>query len=181
MVSAKKAAGFSLLELLLYIVVVSVALAGLLSMYQQAVARSADAIASRQALEAGYELLEEIEAMPFTYCDVSDPAAATAASPAACSVAQGLSPGPGKSRGSLSAPFNNVGDYGGYSQSGITDITGRAASGLAGYSMSVALSQPALPGVPSASVIRIDVTVSGPYSTQVITGYRVRHSPNALP
>lgn len=173
--------GFTFIELIIFIVVSSIALVGVLAMYQQATARSGDAIASRQAAEAASALLEEIQAMPFTYCDPSDPAAASAASPADCAMSQGLSPRAGKSRGSLTAPFNNVGDYGGYSQTGITDINGSAAPGLGAYKIAVALSQPAFPGVPAGAAIRIDITVSGPYATQTITGYRLRHSPNALP
>lgn len=173
--------GFTLIEMTIFIVVVSIALTGVLALYQQASARSGDAIVAKQALEAGYALLEEIQSMPFTYCDVSDPAAAEAVSSAACSVPQGLSPRAGKARGSLTAPFDNVGDYGGYSQTGVTDINGLAAPGLEAYSISVALTQPALSGVPAQSVIRIDVTVAGPYGQQLMTGYRIRHSPNATP
>lgn len=179
--SPKANGGFTFVELVIFIVVSSIALVGVLSMYQQATARSSDAIASRQSAEAAYALLEEIEAMPFTYCDPSDPAAGAAASPADCSMPQGLSPGAGKSRGSLTAPFNNVGDYGGYSQTGITDINGNPAPGLGAYSIAVSLSQPALPGVSADAAVRIDILVTGPYGSQTITGYRLRHSPNALP
>lgn len=173
--------GFTFIELVVFLVVSAIALVGLLSLYQQTVAKSADVIVSRQAMEAAYALLEEIQAMPFTYCDVSDPAAATATSASGCSIPQGLTPASGKSRGSLTAPFNNVGDYGGYSRVGIVDINGAAAPGLASYTIAVALSQPALPGVPANDVIRIDVTAGGPSGKQTVTGYRLRHSPNALP
>jgi MSHA pilin protein MshD len=173
--------GFTLIEVVVFIVVSSIALVGVLSLYQQAVARSADAIVSRQALEAAYALLEEVQAMPFTYCDLSDPAVATATSAAGCSTPQGLSPIAGKSRGSLSSPFNNVGDYGGYSETGITDINGIAAPGLASYRMAVALSNTSVTGISASDAIRIDITVMGPSGSQVVSGYRIRHSPNATP
>lgn len=174
-------AGFTFVEMVVFIVVSSTALVGVLALYQQATARSAETIVSRQAMEAAYGLLEEIQAMPYTYCEVSDPVAATATSSAGCSKPQGLTPSAGKSRGSLTAPFNNVGDYGGYSRTGIADINGNATPGLASYTISVALSQPALAGVAVGDLIRIDVTVGGPSGAQTVTGYRLRHSPNALP
>lgn len=173
--------GFTLVELVVFLVVSSIALVGVLILYQQATARAADGIVSRQALEAAYELLEEIQAMPFTFCQPSDPAAATAASSAGCASPQGLTPAPGLARGSLTAPFANVGDYGGYSRVGIVDINGNPAPNLSTRSIAVALSQPTVAGVPAGGAIRIDITVTGPYGAQTVTGYRLRHSPNALP
>lgn len=173
--------GFTMIEVIVFLVVSSIALVGVLSLYQQAVSRSGDTIVSRQASEAAYALLEEIQAMPFTYCDINDPAAATASSAAGCSIVQGLSPAPGKARGSLSAPFGNVGDYGGYAEVGVADVNGSAAPGLGAYGISVALANVAVGAVPAADAIRIDVVVTGPFGSQVVSGYRIRHSPNALP
>lgn len=181
MVNRRRASGFTFVELVIFIVVSSIALVGVLALYQQATARAADALVSRQAREAAHELLEEIQAMPYTFCVTSDPAAPTAASTAGCATAQGLTPVGGKTRGSLTNPFTNVGDYGGYSRVGIVDIGGGALPGLAAYSISVGLSQPALAGVVAGAVIRIDVTITGPYGSYTVTGYRLRHSPNALP
>lgn len=173
--------GFTLVELVVFIVVSAIALVGVFAMYGVAMAKSADAIVARQAQEAAYSLLEEIQAMPFTYCDASDPSAAAATSVAECATPQGLAPASGKSRGSLTAPYSNVGDYGGYSQIGIADINGNPVAGLGGYKFSVALSQAAVSGIASGDAVRIDVTVTGPSGPQTVTGYRMRHSPNALP
>lgn len=181
MVRLRHASGFTFVELVIFIVVSSVALVGVLALYQQATAKAADTIVSRQAREAAHELLEEIQSMPFTFCVTSDPAASTAGSTAGCNTVQVLSPVAGKSRGSLTNPFTNVGDYGGYSRVGIVDIAGGALPGLSAYTISVALSQPALTGIPSSELIRIDVAVSGPYGPLTVSGYRLRHSPNALP
>lgn len=177
----RRPGGFTLIEVVIFLVVSSIALVGVLALYQQAVARSADAIVSKQASTAAYALLEEIQAMPFTYCDINDPAASTATSSAGCSIAQGLIPAAGKARGSLSAPFSNVGDYGGYAESGIADINGNAAPGLSKYRMSVALSNVAVGAAAPADAIRIDITIEGPSGPQVVSGYRIRHSPNATP
>ena len=173
--------GFTFIEVVVFIVVTSIALVGVLALYQQATARSADTIVSKQAMEAGYAMLAEIQAMPFTYCDLSDPVAATATSPSSCSSPQGLTPQSGKARGSLTAPFNNVGDYGGYSETGIADINGNAVPSLGAYILVVSLSSVAVAGVPSSDSVRIDVTVTGPSGPQTISGYRMRHSPNAMP
>lgn len=178
----RRARGFSFVELVIFLVVSAIALVGVLALYQQAVARSSDVIASKQAMEAGYALLEEIQAMPFTYCQVGDPNASTATSAAGCSLApQGLAPAAGKSRGSLSSPFANVGDYGGYSATRVADINGSPVPGLEAYSVLVTLTPKALAGVPSSSAVLIEIRIAGPYGAQTISGYRLRHSPNALP
>ena len=63
--------GFSLVELLIFIVVVSAALAGVLRIFNEATARSADPAERRQALAIAESLLEEVSLMPFTFCDMS--------------------------------------------------------------------------------------------------------------
>lgn len=173
--------GFTLIELIVYIVVSAAALSGVLLVFQQATAKSSEAIVAKQALESAQALLEEIELMPYTWCDPTDPGAPNASSAAGCSTPQGLSPAPGKSRGSASSPFENVGDYGGYSASPPVDISGAALPGLANYRISVSLSNVAAGPAPSSDAIRVDVTVTGPSGAQTLTGYRLRHSPNALP
>lgn len=172
--------GFTLIEIVVFLMVSSIALVGVLKVYQLSVSRSADGVASKIAIEAAYSLLEEIEVMPFTYCDTSDSALMTAVSIAGCATPQGLSPFPGKSRGGA-VPFSNVGDFGGYSQLGIRDLNGNAILGLESHRITVRLTQPSVAGVAAANVIKIEVEVSGPYSTHSVFGYKFRHSPNATP
>jgi MSHA pilin protein MshD len=178
----RSARGLSLVELVVFIVVVSAALAGVLQVFQQSVLASADPMLRRQALAIAESLLEEVQLMPFTYCDPDDANVETATSIAGCaSLPESIGPEPGETR--FAAPqFDNVNDYNGYTMSGIVDITGAAAPGLSGYSASVSVAAAALGTITAASgdALRITVTVSGPGGVSVtLDGYRSRHAPNA--
>jgi MSHA pilin protein MshD len=180
--SRPRVRGLSLVELIVFIVVVSAALAGVLSVFVTATTASADPLLRRQALAIAESLLEEVQLMPFTYCDPDDANVASATSAAGCaSLVQGIGPNPGETRfGPLQ--FDNVGDYAGYSMSGIVDITNTAVPGLSGYSASVAIAATALGSITAASgdALRITVTVNAPGGTSVVLdGVRARYAPNA--
>ena len=184
--------GLSFIELIVFIVVVSVCLAGVLAAINIGVQHSADPMVRKQALAAAESLLEEIELQPFTFCDPRDPSAPSAASsavgPTGCSAA-GFSMdtpanwGVGKSR--YASPFfDNVADYNNFSMNGtLNDIFQQASSRLAGYSASVSVSQVGSgfgATVPASDVLRINVTVTGNGETVTLTGFRFRHSPNLV-
>jgi len=180
--TARAQRGLSLIELVMFIVVLGIALAAVLSLFGQAVARSADPALQRQALAIAESLLEEAMLMPFTFCDPDDANLETATSSAGCaSLSEGLGPEAGETR--FATPqFDNVNDYNGYAMAGIVDITNTAVAGLSGYSASVAVSPDALGSLTAASgdVLRVRVTVTGPGGTSVVLdGYRTRHAPNA--
>jgi MSHA pilin protein MshD len=147
-----------------------------------ATAASADPMQRRQALAIAESLLEEVMTMPFTICDPDDANVATAADAAGCaSLVQGLGPNAGETRGGA-AGFDNVGDYAGYTMSGIVDITGTAVAGLAGYAARVDVAAAALGGIAAASgdALRITVTVTAPDgSSLALDGVRTRHAPHA--
>ena len=174
--------GLSLVELILFIVVVSAALAGVLSVFLPATAASADPMLRRQALAIAESLLEEVQLMPFTYCDPDDANLETAASNAGCaSLVQGIGPNAGETR-SGSPQFDNVGDYHGYAMSGAVDLNNSAIGGLGGYSASVAVAATALGSIAAASgdALRITVTVTAPGGTSIVLdGVRTRQAPNA--
>ena len=188
--------GVSLVELIVFIVIVSIGVAGVVGALNMATRASADPMIQKQALAIAEALLEEVQLMPFTYCDPDDPQAATALSAAvgatgctAAAAVENLGPeatppyGP-ETRTSATTPFDNVNDYNGYSMSGITDITGAAIPGLGGYTATVSVANQALGAVPASDSLRITVTVTGPpgsNTTVVLDGYRVRYAPNALP
>jgi MSHA pilin protein MshD len=173
--------GFTLIELIMFIVVVSGALAGVLSVLIEATRGSAQPQLRRQALAIAESLMEEVQLMPFTYCDPDDPVADTAASAAACTTAEASGPEAGETR-SGSPQFDNVNDYHGYSMvSGITNIMGTAIPGLSAYSASVSVQPAALGSVASSDALRITVTVTGPGGTQVkLEGWRTRYAPNGI-
>ena len=181
-VAARPARGLSLVELILFIVVVSAALAGVLSVFLPATTASADPMLRRQALAIAESLLEEVQLMPFTYCDPDDANLETATSSAGCaSLVQGIGPNAGETR-SGSPQFDNVGDYHGYSMSGIVDLSNTAVAGLGGYAANVAVTATALGSITAASgdALRITVSVTGPGGTSVVLdGVRTRQAPNA--
>jgi MSHA pilin protein MshD len=178
----QRASGLSLIELVIFIVVVSSALAGVLTVFITATASSADPMLRRQALAIAESVLEEVQLMPFTFCDPDDANAESAASSAGCaSLAEGPGAEPGETR--FTTPqFDNVNDHHGYSMAGIVDITNSAVSGLAGYSASVVVAPAALGsiGAGSGDALRITVSVTGPGATTIsLDGYRTRYAPNA--
>src|SRR3982750_4492035 len=77
--------GLSLIELVVFMVVLSAALAGVLRVFIQAGAHSADPLQRRQALAIAEALLDEVEQMSFTWCAPDDAnAALTVTSAAGC-------------------------------------------------------------------------------------------------
>src|SRR3981081_2156421 len=72
--------GVSLIELIVFIVVVSIGVAGVVGALSMATRASAHPMIQKQALAIAEALLEEVQLQPFTYCDPDDPQAATALS-----------------------------------------------------------------------------------------------------
>lgn len=179
---ALKQRGLTLIELVLFITVVSAALAGVLSVFVQSTLRSADPVQRRQALAIAESLLEEVQLMPFTFCDGDDANVETATSTAACAgTAEAIGPEAGENR-FTSPPFDHVNDYHGYSMASIVDISNTAVPGLVGYSASVSVAATALNTLTAASgdALRISVTVTSPNGASLtLDGYRSRHAPNA--
>jgi len=181
-VSIHRLRGLSLIELVIFIAVVSAALAGVLAVFIQSTGTSADPMLRRQSLAIAQSLLEEVSLMPFTFCDGDDANVTTATSTAGCaSGTDAIGPETGENR-FVTPQFDNVNDYHGYSMSGIVDITNTAVAGLSGYSASVAVTAAALNTMTAASgdVLRISVTVTDPRGgTLTLDGYRTRYAPNA--
>lgn len=185
--STRASAGLTLVEMLIFVVVVGIGLAGVLVAIDNSTARSADPMIRKQALAAAESLLEEILQQPFTYCDPRDDSAPTATASAvganACSQASYVMDTPGnwgagKSRYGPEF-FNNVADYNGLGIAPLQDLLQQASSRLAGYSASIAVSQAGGGfGVANADVLRVDVSVSGGGDSVTLSGFRFRHSPN---
>ena len=177
-------AGISLVELVMFIIIVSVALAGVLSVMNITTKSSADPMVRKQAISVAESLLEEIEAQPFTWCDPDDPNVSTATSTAGCTTVQGLTPTAGESRYSTTVPYDNVGDYGGFSMNPILDLNGSAVATLSGATASVTIAQAgiALGLSDNTDALQIDVRVQrNPDIDITVTGYRFRFAPNTGP
>ena len=83
--------GLTLIEIIVFIVVVGIALTAILLVMNGSAARSSDPLVRKQALAIAEGLLEEVQSMPFTYCDADDAhvasaeqATVNAADPAQC-------------------------------------------------------------------------------------------------
>jgi MSHA pilin protein MshD len=197
----RKAAGLSLVEQIVFIVVVGVGLAGVLAALNMATRVSVDPMTQKQALAIAEAMLEEVQLMSFTYCDPDDAQAATAESATegvtGCSAGgveaigpEGSAPYGPEARTSATFPFDNVNDHHNFSMAGgITNIAGDAIAGLSDYSVSVTVAGQAIPAVgairaiPVTDSLLVTVTVTHPPTnlTLVLHGYRTRYAPNALP
>ncbi|MDH4285515.1 MAG: prepilin-type N-terminal cleavage/methylation domain-containing protein [Gallionellaceae bacterium] len=182
--------GISLIELIMFIIIVGIALAGVLLVMNRVTASSADPLVRKQALAIAESLLEEVELMPFTFCDPDDINAASAvvaaiAANGCATTVETLGPEAGEARYSATTPFDNVSDYHGFNSAtdgGIKDITGTTITALNGYSASINVSAAALPNVAAGDALLIAVTVTGPDGLPVIVeGIRTRHAPRVLP
>lgn len=173
--------GVSLIELLVFIVVVGVAVTGVLAVYSQSARASADPVMRKQAAAIAESLLEEVLAKPFTYCDPDDAAAETAASADDCAVAEtAMGAEPDESRYSNTKPFDNVNDYHDFAMTGIKDLTGADVPGLTGYSAQIEVQRVGIfNGIPDGETLRVTVTVTTPGNDVArLSGYRTRHAPN---
>lgn len=193
--------GVSLVELIVFIVIVSVAVAGVLLALTVSTRASADPLITKQALAIAEAMLEEVQLMPFTYCDPDDTNADSANSAAGCTGGAGgandesklpLGPETGETRLSTTTPFDNVNDYNTFTMTGVTDIANDPPiTALADYKVAVTVAGQAIPAfapapaIPSTEALLITVTVTWPAAapqvTVILHGYRVRYAPNALP
>lgn len=190
--------GLTLLEVVVFIVVLAVGFAGMLILYNQVTRSSVDPVVRKQALAIAQSLLEEIELMPYTYCDPDDANVATASSaavaPNGCAaLPEALGAEGGETRYSNTQRFDNVSDYRNFCMgpgvpacpdASITTASGSTVAGLADYRVDVSIEQIGaadFPAVPADAGLRIVVTASHVPSgtTASLTGYRFRYAPNS--
>ncbi|MDO8890856.1 MAG: prepilin-type N-terminal cleavage/methylation domain-containing protein [Sulfurimicrobium sp.] len=147
--------GLTLIELLIFIVVVSVGVVGILSVMNQTTRYSSDPMVRKQAIAVAESLLEEILVKDF-----SDPdgVAATEAS-------RDL--------------YDDVDDYSGFSASPVKDINGSVLLDGAGnplnFTASVSVTAQAFDVVPGADAKLITVSVSGRGETITLSAYKVNY------
>jgi len=182
--------GASLVELILFVVIVGIALGGVLLAMNTTMRGSADPLIRKQALAIAESLLEEVELMPFTYCDPDDINAASAVSATVggngcSSTVEAIGPEAGETRYHAVTPFDNVNDYHGFgsiADGGLRDITGGAIAALGGYSASISVGNATLSNVAAGDALLVSVTVTGPDGAPVVMeGIRTRYAPRALP
>ena len=158
MCTRRRQHGISLVELIMFIVIVSVSLAGVLLVMNVTSKSSADPLVHKQALAAAQSLLEEIELQDFISA-----AGATAA----------------VTQANRASQYHIVSDYQGFATTGIYTVDGVAPiAGLGNYNVNVSVANAALGSITSGSgnAVLITVTVTDPQGNQIaIDGYRTAY------
>lgn len=155
---ARRNAGVTLVELIVALVIVGVALAGMVAVYTATTRASADPVVTQQMAAIADNLMEEILMKPFAK-------------------------GPGTG---ARINFDDVLDYKGYDTGtqGVTDVEGNVIAGLERYEVAVAVDdQATMPNVPAGQAMLVTVTVTdlraepnAPGRNLVLTGWRTNPS-----
>jgi MSHA pilin protein MshD len=189
--AARRQAGVTLIELIVFIVVMSVGVVGVLSTMSASVRFSADPMLQKQMTAIAESLLTEILHQPFTLCDPDDASVGTATlsgTTPTCAVgandqnkggaALASSTPAGELRGGAGAVgFDNVADYGGFAANPIADVTG--ATVMNGYQASVAIARAGgtFGLADNNAALQVAVTVTRGTESFTLTGYRFRYAP----
>ncbi|KGF81780.1 hypothetical protein IA69_11025 [Massilia sp. JS1662] len=155
----RRSAGVTLVELIVALVIMGVALAGMVAVYTATTRSSADPVVVQQMQAIADNMMEEILMKPF---------AATSGQ-------------------TVRVNFDDVRDYNNYDSltAGVTDVEGNVIAGLERYRVKVDVTTSTdLPGVPSEEALRVTVTVSDmravdpndPNSKLTLTGWRTNPS-----
>jgi len=151
----RRNAGVTLVELIVALVIMGVALAGMVAVYTATTRSSVDPVIAQQMQAIADNMMEEILMKPYAK-------------------------GPGTGTRSN---FDDVRDYDGYDSQtqGIPDVEGNVIPGLERYKVRVDVLDNKVPlaNVPAADTLRIDVTVTliaDPNTKIVLTGWRTNPS-----
>jgi MSHA pilin protein MshD len=167
--SQPAADGFTLIELVMYIVIVGVGLTGVLSSFQVATAHSGDPMLRKQALTVAEMMLEQILSRAYEN-DIFDPnntGNAFGCTPTTATTCQ-------VNTVADLPNYNDVSDYNGWDQTGVYQQDGSQNTELGTtYRVVVAVAPTVLNG---AALKRITVTVSGHnFETVSLAGYRASY------
>jgi MSHA pilin protein MshD len=195
--SRRRQRGVTLIELIVFIVIVSLAVVGVLQALRLTTANSADPLRRKQALMIAEALMEEVQLAKYTYCDPTADNVDSAADTAACSQPERFGQGTGagtKVEPVGPRPYDNVNDYAAvagvasaaFDAGGVLSDASGAPLALAGYSARLTIVPEALGGIAPGNqledvgdVLRISVAVSYDGQTLVLDGYRTRYAPNS--
>lgn len=196
--------GLSLIELVMFMVIMGVAAVTVLQLLNISTKASADPVRRKQALLLAEAFMEEVQQARFTFCDPSDLNAATATSavggapddPTKCAATvEAFGPENGESR-----PYNNVNDYvtavntaqQSFLSGGVLVDAGRTPMGgagtpLTGFTATVKM-EPATLGPtgmavtgddtpPNMEALHITINVDYGNGNVTLDGYRTRYAP----
>lgn len=197
----RRQAGLSLVEMVMFMVIVSIAVMGVVQTMNLTARNSADPLLRKQALLIAESLMEEVQMAHFTFCNPGDDNAESAQNVAGCATAvEAVGRAAGATR-----PYGNVNDYvtafnveqaAFNNGDGVLVDVQQLPLAAAGYSATLKIVPVPLGGGPGAAqiasdaapenmnVLQITVTVnfksgSGDDSV-VLDGYRTRYAPNSI-
>jgi MSHA pilin protein MshD len=140
--------GLTLIELILSMLIISIALVGVFSVMNLTVSHSADPLVQHQAIAIAEAYLEEIQLQAFNDPD-------------------------GSNSGETRATFDNVDDYNGLSQAPLNQNGLPLGGNLTSYNVLVAVANQTVTGLDAK---KITVTVTGPgVSGLALVGYRFNY------
>ena len=175
--SGSKRSGFTLVEMVICIAIVSIAVAGVLLVLNITTRNSVDPQLRKQALSIAEALMERVSSARFTFCDPSDQNAEIAAGVANCTAVEAAGP----ENGTLDNVNDYVAAYGVPQAIAIADVNGVNAPNLANYAAMLTITQQALGAVPADTSLLITIEVSYGAETIRLDGYRTRYAPNWVP
>jgi MSHA pilin protein MshD len=134
-----RSAGVTLVELVVALVIMGVALAGVVAVYATTTRASVDPVVVQQMQAIADGMMEEVLLKPYA-----------------------PGPAPGAGAGGTRVNFDDVRDYDSYGKDikGIRDVEGNTIPGLERYTVLVTVTSTALTNVPDTDALRIVVTVS---------------------
>lgn len=154
--------GTTLIELIVFIVIVSVALVGVLSVFNVTVKSSADPLQAKQALAIAEGMLEEV--LLKQYCDPNTVNASF--TPPSCPTRVPAD------KEATRIEYDDVDDYNGFTLADASTVTGSDTK--TGYAVDVIVSAPTTVNGQAAKEVRVTVTPpSG--SAIVLYGYRTNY------
>lgn len=150
--SIKRMAGMTLIELIIAIVIVGAALAGLVAAYNRANLASADPLITQQMLAVAESMMEEVMLKPYT------------------------TDGQHVAKPGNRAQYTEVDHYNGYTSTGIADVGGNPIAGLGRYDVTVSVVKTTLTGIAdNNNARRIQVLVRERRGQELqLTGWRTR-------
>ncbi len=154
--------GMTLIEVVLFIIIVSVGLAGVLSAFNIATQASADPMLRKQALALAEGMLEEV--LLKNFADVLDECTLT--------TTPRCQPNTPTDRGN----YNDVSDYDTWDQTGVKSLSDSSAiTGLENYKVEVAVVAGTFPAPDTTPAMLITVTVTKGSEVITLTGYRTNY------
>jgi len=148
--SNKSRQGFTLVEMVIAMVIISAALAGVLAVLSRTSIFSASPMATKQMAAIADGMLEEVLQKPFK------------------------ADGPTAAVGCNRSSFNEVSDYNNYTNQPVCDITG--TPGPAGYTVSVTVANAGgsmlTGGIPATDTYLVTVTVKKGGDSHTVKGWR---------